>query len=132
MAILALAVCLLGSGCKTKSALDKALEERARWSVQALDWTQNSDNVVLLSTRVNGPPRGALDRLTVKIVLQDAAGATIDEIWHTYDLTELPQGGPKDITIRIPSGVTVEGLGVDRMLSPSETDRQRIDELAGL
>jgi hypothetical protein len=132
MATLALALGLLAPACKTKSALDRALEERSRWSVQALDWTQTADHVVLLSTRVNGPSRGALTDLTVKIVLQDASGATIDEIWHTYDLTKLPQGGPKDITIRIPAGVLVEGLGVDRLLSPSETDRPHIVELAGL
>ena len=130
--ILALALCLAAPACKTKSALDKALEQRARWNVLALDWTQTEDHVVLLSTRLNGPTSSSLASLTVKIVLQDASGGTIKEIWHTYDLSELPRGGPKDITVPIPTDVTVEGLGLDRVLNPTEQERSRIEELAGL
>lgn len=130
--ILALALCLAAPACKTKSGLDKALEQRARWNVLALDWTETEDHVVLLSTRINGPTNSPLERLTVRIVLHDASGATIEEVWHTYDLSELPRGGPKDITIRIPAGVPVEGLGVDRVLRPTQDERQRIAELAGL
>ncbi len=129
---LALALCIGVPGCKTKSALDAALEQRARWTVLALDWTQTADHVVLLSTRLNGPTRSPLASLTVRIVLQDASGATIDEIWHTYDLSELPLGGPKDITITIAAGGPVEDLGVDRVLNPNERERSRIVELAGL
>jgi hypothetical protein len=129
---LALALCLAAPACKTKSALDQALEQRARWTVLALDWTQNEDQVVLLSTRVNGPANSPLDRLTVRIVLQDASGASIEGIWHTYDLSELPLGGPEDITIRIPAGVPVDGLGLDRVLRPTADERARIEELAGL
>ncbi len=130
--LLAAALCLTAPACKTKSPLDKRLEERARWNVIALDWTQDAQNVVLLSTRVNGPGNSPLERLTVHIVLQDGAGAAIQDTWHTYDLTELPSGGPKDITVRIPADGPVEGLGVDRVLSPSEAERARIVELAGL
>ncbi len=129
---LALALCLAAPACKTKSALDKALEQRARWTVLALDWTQTDDHVVLLSTRLNGPSNSPLDRLTVRIELQDAAGATIEEIWHTYELSELPLGGPKDITIRIPAGGPVEILSVGRVLRPTEDERPHIRELRGL
>ncbi len=129
---LAVALCLAAPACKTKSALDKTLEQRERWNVLALDWTQTEDHVVLLSTRVNGPSNSPLDRLTVRIVLQDAAGATIEEIWHTYGLSEIPLGGPEDITIRIPAGVPVEDLGVDRVLRPTEDERPHIEELRGL
>jgi hypothetical protein len=129
---LALALCIGVPGCKTKSALDAALEQRARWNVLALDWTQKADHVVLLSTRVNGPVSSSLASLTVRIVLQDASGASIEEIWHTYDLSELTRGGPKDITITIAANGPVEGLGVDRVLNPSEQERSRIAELAGL
>ncbi len=130
--LLAALLCLGAAACKTKSPLDKALEERARWNVIALDWTQGADNTVLFSTRVNGPANSSLERLTVRVVLQDGAGSTVEDYWHTYDLTELPGGGPKDITIRIPAGASVEGLGVDRVLAPSEDERARIAELAGL
>jgi len=130
--MLALVLCLAAPACRTKSALDQTLEQRARWTVLALDWTQNDDHIVLLSTRVNGPANSPLDRLTVRIVLQDAAGATIEGVWHTYDLSELPLGGPEDITIRIPAGVSVDGLGLDRVLRPTADERAHIEELAGL
>ena len=129
---LAWVLCLAAPACRTQSALDQALEQRVRWTVLALDWAQTEDHVVLLSTRLNGPSNSPLDRLTVRIVLQDAAGATIEEIWHTYDLSKLPLGGPKDITIRVPAGVPVDGLGVDRVLRPTADERAHIEELAGL
>jgi capsular exopolysaccharide synthesis family protein len=129
--LLALAVGLGVPACKTKSGLDRALEERARWNVLALDWTQTADHVVRLSTRVNGPANSPLEKLTVRIVLQDAAGATIDQIWHTYELAELPSGGPKDITVSIPAAGPVEGLGVDRLLAPTEDELGHIVELSG-
>ncbi|NIM64043.1 MAG: hypothetical protein GTN89_16015 [Acidobacteria bacterium] len=129
-ATLALLVCVAPS-CKGKSPYEKALEDRARWNVLALDWTQNDEHVVLLSTRVNGPPNSPLDRLTVRIELRDASGATVKSVWHTYDLSELPRGGPKDITVRIPADGSVEVLGVDRMLNPADDDRAGIVELEG-
>jgi hypothetical protein len=81
---------------------------------------------------VNGPTSSPLASLTVRVVLQDASGASIDEIWHTYDLSELARGGPKDITITIAANGPVEDLGVDRVLNPSEQERSLIAELAGL
>ncbi len=129
---LVLALCATAPACKTKSALEAVLKQRARWTVLALDWTQTEDHLVLLSTRVNGPTRSPLVSLTVRIVLQDASGATIEEIWHTYDLSGLPLGGPKDITIPITATGPVEELGVDRVLNPTEQERSRIVELAGL
>jgi len=130
--LLAAALCLAATACRTKSALDRALAERARWTVLALDWTQNKEQVVLLSTRVNGPSNSSLERLTVRIVLQGAAGSATEEIWHTFDLSELPRGGPKDITVRIEAEGPVDGLGVDRLPNPTERERAHIEELAGL
>lgn len=123
---------LASPACRTKSTLDKVLEQRARWTVLALDWAQTEDHVVLLSTRLNGPSNSPLDRLTVCIVLKDAAGATIDKVWHTYGLSEIPLGGPEDITIRIPAGAPVEELGLDRVLRPTPDERSYIRELRGL
>ena len=128
---LAVVSCLASPACRTKSALDKVLEQRARWTVLALDWAQTEDHVVLLSTRLNGPSNSPLDRLTVRIVLQDAAGATIDKVWHTYGLSEIPLGEPEDITIRIPAGAPVEELGLDRVLRPTPDERSHIRELRG-
>jgi len=132
VSMLATALCFAVPACKTKSALDKALEQRARWTVLALDWTQTDDHVVLLSTRLSGPPNSPLDHLTVRILLRDAAGATIQEIWHAYDLSQVPRGGPKDFTIRIPAAVSVEGLAVDPVRRPGEDERTHLEELRGL
>ncbi len=129
---LAVVLWLASPACRTKSTLDKVLEQRARWTVLALDWTQTEDHVVLLSTRLNGPSNSPLDRLTVCIVLKDAAGATIDKVWHTYGLSEIPLGGPEDITIRIPADAPVEELGLDRVLRPTPDERSHIRELRGL
>ena len=118
--------------CSGKSAFEKTLEERARWTVLALDWAQAHDNAVLLSTRLNGPTHSALETLTVRIVLQDAAGEMILEVWHVFDLSEVPRGGPKDITVHIPSEVPVDGLALDRVLRPDEDDVPHIPELIGL
>lgn len=129
---LAVVSCLASPACRTKSTLDKVLKQRARWTVLALDWAQTEDHVVLLSTRLNGPSNSPLDRLTVCIVLKDAAGATIDKVWHTYGLSEIPLGGPEDITIRIQAGAPVEELGLDRVLRPTPDERSHIRELRGL
>jgi len=130
--LVVLALCFVAPACKTKSALDKAIDQRARWTVLALDWTQTADHVVLLSTRLSGPPNSTLDHLTVRILLQDAAGEMIQEAWHVYDLGQLPRGGPKDFTIRIPAAVPVEGLAVDPVPRPNEDERVNIRELSGL
>jgi hypothetical protein len=133
--ILVLAValsCALAGACKTRSAWDKVLSERARWTVLALDWTQGRDNVVMLSTRLSGPPNSPLKTLTVRIVLTDAGGATIEEVWHVFDLAEVPRGGPKDYTIRIPADGAAEGLALDVVARPEEGDRERIPELSGV
>ena len=123
---------LAGSGCKTKSALDSAVEERLRWKVIALDWTQTPQQEVLLSTRLSGPPRTELKQLTIKIVLQDAAGATIQDAWHTFDLTGIQRGGPKDFNVRVQASEPIENLGVDPVDAPTAEDVALIPELRGL
>jgi len=129
---LAVLLCGLSVACKTRSAWNNVISERARWTVLALDWTQRRDNTVLLSTRLSGPPNSALDTLTVRIILRDAAGATIAETWHVYDLEPLPRGGPKDFTLRIPASGPVDGLVVDTVPRPVEADQPHIPELRGL
>lgn len=126
---------LLCSGlnaCRPRSDWDEVLAARARWTVLALDWAQTQDNTVLLSTRLSGPPNSALDTLTVRVVLRDAAGETIQEAWHVYDLTQVPRGGPKDFTLRIPSETIAQGLAVDIVARPAASDQPHIPELAGL
>ena len=98
------------------------------------DHSQNTSTSVatIVATRLSGPPNSALDTLTVRIVLRDGAGTTIQEAWHVYDLSEVPRGGPKDFTIRIPSQTPADGLGVDIVSRPDENDQPHIPELNGL
>jgi hypothetical protein len=124
-------LCGLAGACKTRSAWDRVVSERARWTVLALDWTQGQDNVVLLSTRLSGPPNSPLETLTVRIVLTDASGATLSETWNVYDLAELPRGGPKDYTIRIIADGPAEGLAVDVVPLPDDAESAHIPELSG-
>jgi len=99
---LAVVLWLASPACRTKSTLDKVLEQRARWTVLALDWTQTKDHVVLLSTRLNGPSNSPLDRLTVCIVLKDAAGATIEEMAAMVFFLE--QGSKTELAVLNASG----------------------------
>ena len=124
-------LCGLAGACKTRSAWDRVVSERARWTVLALDWTQGKDNAVVLSTRLSGPPNSPLETLTVRVVLSDATGETVKEAWHVYGLAEVPRGGPKDYTLRILAAGPVEGLAVDVVPRPEESDREHIPELSG-
>ena len=130
--LLILFLVVTAPGCKSKSELEKALEERQRWDVLALNWTQNAEQVVMLSTRLSGPPNAAIEQLSVRVTLTDAAGAQVDQVWHVYDLSEVPRGGPKDITIRIPADQPVEGLSLDPVPYPTAEERADIEELRGL
>ena len=87
-AVFVLALAALAAGCASKSEEQNLLEERARWNVIATDWTQSADHTVLLNTRLSGPPNSTLSTLTVRIVLQDASGAEVRELWHVYDLSD--------------------------------------------
>ena len=132
LVFVALLLCGFAGACKTKSAWDKVQSERARWTVLALDWTQGQDHTVMLSTRLSGPPNSALDTLTVRVELQDSAGESIKEFWHVYDLSEMPRGGPKDFTLRIPSDGPADGLIVDVVPHPQASDQAHIRELGAV
>ena len=66
----------------------------------------------------------------MRFVLQDAKQKEIGDHWYTYDLSQVPRGGPKDVNVYIPAGdLAVEGLGLDRMDPPTEEQEARIPEL---
>ena len=69
-------------------------------------------------TRISGPPNAKIEQLTIAVDLIDTGGNAVRRVWHTYDLTELPSGGPKDITVRVPADGPVEG-------APTQTSSQR-------
>jgi len=125
------AAIVLAAACSSGSPEQKILEQRARFSVDLLSWAQGADGAITIGTRVSGPPNSSLEKLTVRIVLQDAEGRTVDRRWHTFDLSEVPRGGPSDLLIRIAAPPTgeVEGIGIDPVFDPGPDDRDHIVEL---
>jgi hypothetical protein len=108
----------------------RAREQRARWNVTLLDWSQSPDGAVTLSTRVSGPPNSDLDQLTVLVQLFDADENEIDRTWHTFDLSDVQRGGPADKIIRIRDlPGEVAGAGIDPVLDPTADDEPHIPEL---
>lgn len=118
------------AACGPGDARSRILEERARWNVQLLDWVQTEDGAINLSTRVSGPPNSALEQLTVSFLLMDAAENTLAREWHTFDLSQVQRGGPKDISVNISAAEhQVEGVGVSLVLEPTPEDEPHIVEL---
>lgn len=110
---------------------DAALQEqRARWDVLVLNWAQDADANLLVSTRVSGPPHSKLEQLTVRLALLGESGAEVGEHWQVFDLAEIPRGGPRDIDLRIPAGDrAVDGIAVDYLFDPTDAQRARMPEL---
>ena len=119
------------AGCGPGDPRERMLEERARWKVTTLSWAMGEDGTIKLNTRVSGPVRSKLERLTVRIVLQDAAGNPVKHEWRTLDLSGIRRGGPEDIplTLHAPEGASVEGLGIDTVPAPGPEDIPHIEEL---
>jgi hypothetical protein len=124
-----LAVALAGCG-GAKDPKQRAIEQRARWSVTLLDWSQSSDGVVTLGTRLVGPPNSDLDGLTVRVQLFDESETEIQRSWHTFDLTDVERGGPVDRIIRIRDlDGEIAGAAIDMVLQPTADDESHIPEL---
>jgi hypothetical protein len=118
------------AGCSPSDPRAGILEERARWDVRLLNWAQDAEGSINISTRVSGPPNSELEKLTVRVKLLDADDSTVDSIWHTYDLEQVPRGGPSDLFIRIPrASQSITGLALDMVLMPSPEEQARIVEL---
>jgi len=127
-ASLLLAVCL--TGCGPTDPRQRVLEERARWNVTLLSWAQGTDGTLTLNARVSGPVNSDLQRLTVRVLLQDAAGNPVDQEWRTLDLSGIERGGPEDIMLRLPAReVGVEGIGIDTVPAPDPDEVPHIVEL---
>jgi hypothetical protein len=119
------------AGCSLADPHERVLEERSRWKVTTLSWAMTADGAITLSTRVSGPAQSTLERLTVRIVLQDAAGNPVHHEWRTLDLSGIERGGPEDILLRLqaPEGASVEGLGIDTVPAPTPEDIPHLEEL---
>ena len=110
-----------------------ALKERARWSVDVLGVTLDEAGTnAKLSLRVGGPPNASIEQLTVRFSFQDEAGAELGDAIHTFDLTSIPRGTPQDMVLSFDVPAGFAGVGVDPMAAPTEAQRAKIPELAGL
>ncbi len=116
--------------CRPSDPQLKILHERARWEVRILSWAQGSGGVINVGTQVSGPPNSSLKQLTVRFDLMGDGEGRVGTRWHTYDLAQVPRGGPSDLLVRIPDpGLPVEGLAVSLVLQPTDAERERILEL---
>ena len=125
---LLIAVGLLG--CAPSDPRERVLEQRARWNVTLLSWAQGRDGTLTLNARVSGPVNSDLRQLTVRLLLQDAAGNAVDHEWRTLDLSGIERGGPQDIMLRLTAReVEVEGIGIDTVPAPTADEIPHIVEL---
>jgi hypothetical protein len=131
--VLAAGLVLLVSlaGCGFGDPRERVLEERARWKVTTLSLAIGEDGTIKLNARVSGPVHSKLERLTVRIVQQDAAGNSVKHEWRTLDLSAIERGGPEDIllTLQAPEGASVDGVGIDTVPAPGPEDIPHIEEL---
>jgi len=98
--------------------------------VRILSWAQGADGVIRVGTQVSGPPNSGLHQLTVRFGLMGPSGDRVGTHWHTYDLADVPRGGPSDLLVGIPDpGVPVDGLAVSLVLQPTDEEEARIPEL---
>jgi len=117
-------------GCGPSDPTERVLDERTRWNVNLLSWAMSSDGSINLSTRVSGLADAELKQLTVRILLQDAAGNTVERAWQTLDLSGIERGGPEDILLRLaPRGQAIEGIGIDPVHAPGPDELPHIPEL---
>jgi len=131
VALIAL-VGLSAAGCAGDPYQD-VLEQRARWTVQLLSWAGDQQGGYRLSTRISGPTSSSIDRLTVAIDLLDDQGARIERVWHTFDLSDIPRGGPKDVSLRVPAAeMPASGIAIDPVSNPTDEERRQIAELRDL
>jgi hypothetical protein len=120
----------LTAACAPADPRAMMLEERLRWDVTVLNWAQDEEGSINISTRVSGPPNSKLTHLTVRVDFLDADDNKVADHWHTYDLKQVPRGGPADLYIRVPQASNaIVGLSLDMLYEPSAAEQERMAEL---
>ena len=123
-------VALLATGCGSRDPKESILQDRARWNVSVLSWSQSEDGTVTIGTRLSGPPNSKLAELTVRVQLVDSESQIIELVWHTFDLSDVQRGGPADKIVRLREFPReVFGAGIDPVLSPTAEEQAQIGEL---
>lgn len=132
-ALAVLVVALSLSACSRKDPRERALEERARWTVSLQSFVQRPGGDLTAAIRLTGPPKTSLHTLTVRIGLRGPGDRELATVWHAFELDDIENGGPVDRMIELPAvGETVESVALDPVLQPSVEDVVHIAELAGL
>ena len=117
-------------GCGPRDPKERILQDRARWDVTVLSWSQSDDRTVTISTRLSGPPNSGLDELTVRLQMFDSESRVIESVWYTFDLSDVQRGGPADKIIRVREFPhEVYGAGIDLVRVPTAEEESRIREL---
>jgi hypothetical protein len=121
---------VLAAGCGSGDPKESILQDRARWNVSVLSWSQSDDGTVTIGTRLSGPPNSKLAELTIQVQLVDSESQIIEAVWHTFDLSDVRRGGPADKIVRIREfPQEVFGAGIDLVLSPTAEEEAQISEL---
>jgi hypothetical protein len=119
-----------GTACSPADPREKVLDRRALWKVDLLSWAMGDDGSMTIGARISGPATRKLDRLTVRVEMQDAEGRPVDHEWKTLDLSGIKRGGPKDIVIMLaPRAVSVEGIAINLVPNPDPEESGHIAEL---
>ncbi|MCP3978805.1 MAG: hypothetical protein GY716_05675 [bacterium] len=128
--LIAAALCFFA--CSEKDPAQDVLDQRARWNVQLLSFAQDGATLSL-DTRLSGPPNSTIESFTVRAVLLDADDAEIATVWHSFDLTRVERGGPKDVLARV-QGTEAEVFSVrlDPVFVPTDEEKGHLVELQGL
>ena len=123
-------IAVLAAGCGSTDPKERILQDRARWNVTVLSWSQAEDGTVTISARLSGPPNSGLDELTVRLQLFDSDSQVIESVWHSFDLSDVQRGGPADKIVRVREFPReVFGAGIDPVLVPTAEEESRINEL---
>lgn len=125
-------VALLLAACGGGDARRAVLEERVRWKVEPLSMAATPDGGMVVSARITGPVRSDLERLTVRLLLEDAQGRTVGHEWRTLDVSAISRGRPTEVNLIVaPRDQPIAAVGIDLVPSPTPAEAERMPELAG-
>lgn len=130
LSLLGLAAVLVCGACGAGDERLRVLEERTRWKVELLDWVAHDDGGLTMTSRVSGPVHSKLPWLTVRLDLLDASGRPIQSLWHSFDLSQVDRGGPREFTSRLAvETAEVEQLALSLVPRPTDEEAAQLREL---
>ena len=130
--VLLVAGLVLLAGCQSDPKAQR-LAERAKWEVELLSWAQGEVSLTV-AVRIIGPRSTEMEQLTVLFRMVDAADQPLAEQWHTFNVSSVRRGTPKELTANIPIGSLgeISGLQLEHVTEPTPEQEAHIVELSGL